>query len=196
MKKLLLIMLIGVLSSGCQIIERDPFGQTESSIDDELLPYYEAFLDEREKLGFTTPLPDINIIFGDNLESKTWRGQCAVNYTEKDDKRYITERTITIRQDHYERVMKQDGEGYHKGIEMLVFHEIAHCFWEAEHSDKLYPRTIQVDDDEQEVMCRDIMYYKGSSYRGTRDYYCYTQHFDLYQQQLYDIMITSNPSWR
>ena len=93
--------------------------------------------------------------------------------------------------------MKQDGEGYHKGIEMLVFHEIAHCFQEAEHSDKLYPRTIQVDDDdEQEVMCRDIMYYKGSSYRGTRDYYCYTQHFDLYQQQLYDIMITSNPSWR
>ena len=192
--KLLLIILLGILSSGCQIIERDPFGQTESSIDDVLMPYYEAFLDEREKLGFVDPLPHLNIVLGETII--TARGNCKVDYTEKGDNRYITKRTVTIRQDHYERVMKQDGEGYHKGIEMLVFHEIAHCFWEAPHSDKQYPRTIQIDDYEQDVMCRDLMHYKGSSSKGSLDYMCYTQHFDLYQQQLYDIMITSNPGWR
>ena len=186
--KLLLILFIGIMSSGCQIIERAPFPQSESHIDDELMPYYEAFLNVREDLGFTEQLPHINIVLRENLGSVSWRGQCNLFDTTTDGKRYVTDRTILISQKHYDKVMRIDGEGYHKGIEMLVFHELAHCFWAAEHSDKTYPRTIQIDDYPQDVTCRDLMYYTGSSYRGALDYLCYTQHFDLYQEQLHAIM--------
>ena len=190
--KLLLIILLGILSSGCQIIERGPLWQTESNIDNELLPYYEAFLDEREKLGFVEELPHINIVLEE--VDKNWRGKCAVAYAETNEKRYITDRTISISQRHYDNVIKRDGKDYHKGIEMLIFHEIAHCFWEAPHVDKEYPRTVKIYDHEtagdvyDEIICRDLMHYKGITYRGTRDYLCYTQHYDLYKEQLYAIM--------
>ena len=189
MKKLLLIMLIGVLSSGCQIIDRGPLWQTESNIDDELLPYYEAFLDEREKLGFVEELPHINIIFGELAEYPLARGACNVQGRADNTSIHITSRTVIIKRNDYENVMKQDGEGYHKGIEMLMFHELAHCFWRVKHFDKEYPRTVKIAEDVyEEVICRDLMHHTSSSYKGTKDYLCYTQHFDLYQEQLRAIM--------
>ena len=198
MKRLLLIFLIGVLSSGCSIIERPDFPPDETHIDDELLPYYETFLDEREKMGFTEPLPHITIRLGEL--NMSWRGVCKwakeLNYGNN----HVSQREVVINKKHYDDVMAQDGEGYHKGIEVVLFHELAHCFWQAKHYEKEYPRIVKVYEPETDeyvnykVMCRDLMHTTGGSYKGSRDYLCYTQHFDLYQEQLHAIM--SNKIWR
>ena len=190
--KLLLIILLGVLSSGCQIMERSQFPMDETHIDDELMPYYETFLKVREDLGFVEPLPHITIKL--EVIDRTWRGVCYLDKELNDGNNYAIRREVIIDKDHYNNVMDRDGEGYHKGIEMLMFHELAHCFWEIEHANKIYPRTIKIYDHEtaedvyDEVMCRDLMHYAGRTYKGERDYLCYTQHYDLYLGQLRAIM--------
>ena len=95
MKKLLLIMFIGVLSSGCQIVEKPDPPLSETTIDDELLPYYETFLNEREKLGHIVPLPHIKIELVE-VEKATWRGKCSWHKEQGFGNDYYTEKTITI----------------------------------------------------------------------------------------------------
>ena len=77
--KLLLIILLGVLSSGCTIMETEKEMQLESHIDPELQPYYDEFKRIRTKLGFDSPLPPIDIEFN-RVGQENWRGQCNTTY--------------------------------------------------------------------------------------------------------------------
>ena len=83
---------------------------------------------------------------------------------------------------------------------MLIFHELAHCFWEVGHTDHKYLKWREVYDPEideyvyKKVTCRDLMHAYASAYKRTNDYWCYTHHFDLYLQQLHAIMSIGKPN--
>ena len=196
-----LIILLGAiwLLVGCTLIERPPFPVTETIIDDELLPYYEVFLAEREKLGFIKPLPHIHIVFRDQLTNIDASAECTRSVHYDPTQKYVYERIIKVRRGYYDKIMARDGEEYHKGIEQLLLHELAHCFWVVEHYNKRYERIVQVYDPntdeyiEHNVMCNHLMSPHANAHKGSRDYLCYTQHYDLYLQQLHDIMSIEEP---
>ena len=197
--QLIILLAASWLLVGCSIIERPPFPMTESNIDPELMPYYEAFQDERLKLGFTLPLPHIDIVFADPVING-WRGHCYIEKEIGYGNNYVHTRIVYIDRKQYDKVMNRDGEGYHKGIEMLVFHELAHCFWEIGHTDNEYIKWKEVYDPETEayvhrkVTCRDLMNSYATTYKISDDYWCYTQHYDLYRRQLHAIMSIGKPN--
>ena len=201
--KLLLVLIIslGMLSSGCQIIPRSPFRQAESIIDPELMPYYEKFVEIREELGFVTPLPHINIIFDQpNSGNEGTVGECGYERWNDGERTYTYLRTVRIKPEYYDTLMTRDGEGYHKGIERLVFHELVHCFWLVGHFEKEYSRVIKRSHSlypsisvTEIVKCKDLMHPSASGSKGTDSYLCYTQHFDLYLEQLHAIMSITDP---
>ena len=189
------IILLGILSSGCTIMESNINKiQTQSNIDPELQPYYDEFKRIRMKLGFDSPLPPIDIELNE-VDNDNWKGQCNTIYWE--DSTVIIARKVIISREVYDKSMNEVDTDYHKGIEQLMFHEFAHCFWDIDHNEKKYPRVITYTFDEivgggtaqHEVLCPDLMYPSGSWSSQSVSYLCYTQHYDLYLEQLYDIML-------
>ena len=165
-------------------------------VDDRLRPYLNEYIDIMIDNGYHfNEIPHVGMKIVDKIphgyENAT--GLCALDSKTFED----TIRTIYIDRESYENINPDDDE-YDLGVEALMFHELAHCLQDAEHTKKRFTqivrwkryssrtRAFHVKDIKYD--CKHLMAARSSSRPGTVDRACYEQHRDMYIDQLTEII--------
>ena len=155
-------------------------------VDHELQPYLDKYIEYMEEMGYSThnlPYVSMQIVDGDFGADKSWVGMCQIDRYDTGFNE-VTHRSIYIKRDAYNRFNKKL-TAYDLGVESLMFHELAHCLHDADHTKVTTNKVIfNYQYDFVAYECKHLMAPAASGQIGSYDRLCYEQHREMYLNQL------------
>ncbi len=148
----LVVVIVAILVASCQKDETLQIEDGYPEVDPALWPYFERFEAEGLQRGLLIDLNDAQIIgLIENIHESDVVGQCSYGYSDPG--------TITIDQNFWSSAGTLERE-------MIVFHELGHCYLDRIHLDDAFPSGYCVS-----IMSSGTGYCRMAYTMANRDYY-------------------------